>query len=105
MLNRSASLAMSTSGLKALPGKLDIKRHSPNMIYLSQFMTSGNDIAPCIKIDKQLVVYISSNVNLCIDGLNNVEYCKSGNFRDNFIFANRFKRHICDAKNSRLGHD
>ena len=29
MLNRSASLAMSTSVLKALPGKLDIKRHSP----------------------------------------------------------------------------
>ena len=26
----SASLAMSTSVLKALPGKLDIKRHSPN---------------------------------------------------------------------------
>ena len=29
MLNRSASLAMSTSVLKALPGKFDIKRHSP----------------------------------------------------------------------------
>ena len=27
MLNRSASLAISTSILKALPGKLDIKRH------------------------------------------------------------------------------
>ena len=34
MLNRSASLAMSTSVLKALPGKLDIKRHSPNILYL-----------------------------------------------------------------------
>ena len=34
MLNRSASLAMSTSGLKALPGKLDIKRHSPGILYL-----------------------------------------------------------------------
>ena len=32
MLNRSASLAMSTSVLKALPGKLDIKRHS---LYIS----------------------------------------------------------------------
>ena len=31
MLNRSASLAMSTSVLKALPGKLNIKRHSPSM--------------------------------------------------------------------------
>ena len=29
MLNHSASLAMSTSVLQALPGKLDIKRHSP----------------------------------------------------------------------------
>ena len=31
--------------------------------------------------------------------------CKYGNFRENFIFANSFKRHICDVKNSRLGHD
>ena len=31
MLNRLASLAMSTSVLKALPGKLDIKRHSPSI--------------------------------------------------------------------------
>ena len=29
MLNRSASLVMSTGILKLLPGKLDIKRHSP----------------------------------------------------------------------------
>ena len=34
MLNRSASLAMSTSVLKALPGKLDVKRHSPGILYL-----------------------------------------------------------------------
>ena len=34
MLNCSASLAMSTSALKALPGKLDIKRHSPSVLYL-----------------------------------------------------------------------
>ena len=33
MLNRSASLAMSTSVLKALPGKLDIKRHLPSILY------------------------------------------------------------------------
>ena len=33
-MNRSASLAMSTSVLKALPGKLDIKRHSPSILYL-----------------------------------------------------------------------
>ena len=33
MLNRLASLAMSTCVLKALPGKLDIKRHSPSILY------------------------------------------------------------------------
>ena len=33
MLNRSASLAMSTNVLKALPGKIDIKRHSPSILY------------------------------------------------------------------------
>ena len=32
-------------------------------------------------------------------------YCKSGNFRKNFIFANSVKRHTCDIKNSRLRHD
>ena len=33
MLNRSASLAVSTRILRALPGKLDIKRHSPSISY------------------------------------------------------------------------
>ena len=34
MLNRSANLVMSTSVLKTLPGKLDIKRHSSIILYL-----------------------------------------------------------------------
>ena len=34
MLNRLASLAMSTRVLKALPGKLDIKIHSPSILYI-----------------------------------------------------------------------
>ena len=34
MLNRWASLAMSTSVLKALPDKLDIKRHPPSILYI-----------------------------------------------------------------------
>ena len=38
MLNRSASLALSTSVLKALPGKLDIKRHSPSILYITSFI-------------------------------------------------------------------
>ena len=38
MLNRSASLMMSTRVLKALPGKLDIKRHSPSILYFLGLM-------------------------------------------------------------------
>ena len=34
MLNRLTSLAMSKSVFKALPGKLDIKRHSPSILYV-----------------------------------------------------------------------
>ena len=30
------------------------------------------------------------------------KYCEFGNFRENFIFANRVKRHICHGKNLRL---
>ena len=37
--------------------------------------------------------------------MNCTGYCKSRNFCENFIFANSFKRHICDVKNSGLGHD
>ena len=38
MLNRSASLAMSTSILKALPGELDIKRLSPSILYVFVYL-------------------------------------------------------------------
>ena len=41
MLNRSASLAMSACVLKALPGKLDIKRHSPSILYHASSEGSG----------------------------------------------------------------
>ena len=40
MLNRSASLAMSTSVLKALPDKLDIKRHSPSILPCFVYVSS-----------------------------------------------------------------
>ena len=36
---------------------------------------------------------------------NENSYCKFGNFCENFIFANSIQRHICDVKNSPLGHD
>ena len=41
MLNHSASLAMSTSVLEALPGKLDFKRQSPSILYLQGDQTEG----------------------------------------------------------------
>ena len=48
MLNRSASLTMSTSVLKALPDKLDIKRHSPSILYLSVFEVLVEEIVYCL---------------------------------------------------------
>ena len=45
MLNRSASLAMSISVLKALPGKLDIKRHSPTVLPAK----SDSDVMFCLQ--------------------------------------------------------
>ena len=39
MLNRSASLGMSTSVLKALPGKLDIKRREHGILYFSSILS------------------------------------------------------------------
>ena len=44
MLNCSASLTMSTSILKALPGKLDIKRHAPSILYVSASLTMSTSI-------------------------------------------------------------
>ena len=34
-----------------------------------------------------------------------VRFCKFGNFRENFIFANSIKRHICDGQSLQLRHD
>ena len=42
MLNRSASLAISSSVPKALPGKLDIKIHSPSVLYISALQSVQN---------------------------------------------------------------
>ena len=42
MLSRSASLAMSTSVLKALSGKPDIKRRSPRILYISDTQNGTN---------------------------------------------------------------
>ena len=48
MLNRSASLAMSTNVFKALPGKLDIKRHSPSILYVSGQCCQALSKQPCL---------------------------------------------------------
>ena len=57
MLNRSASLAMSTSVLKALPGKLDIKRHSPSILYFSKTIFVFKQVLESFKImDYSLLV-------------------------------------------------
>ena len=45
MLNRSASLAMSTSVLKALPGKLGIKRREPGILFISLPIVSLSKLA------------------------------------------------------------
>ena len=57
MLNRSESRAMSASVLKALPGNLDIKRHSTSILYLSSdfvvlMMPVHLSRAPCVEKNK-----------------------------------------------------
>ena len=55
MLNVSASLAMSTSVLKALPGKLDIKRHSPSILYISVHVSAEAKNILCIHIEEKKI--------------------------------------------------
>ena len=55
MLNRSASLAMSTCVLKALLGKLDINRHSPSItgvIPISLFLLATGTVLLKAAIDR-----------------------------------------------------
>ena len=79
MLNRSASLAMSTSILKALPDKLDIKRHSPSILYFRghpwDLMRSGTGEVnrECVKyshryfqVEKQRLNYILLDFSLTV---------------------------------------
>ena len=49
---------------------------------------------------------VSTTAKLVVEG--NIFYCLfycNGSFRENFIFTNSVKRHTCDSKNLRLGHD
>ena len=63
MLNRLASLAMSTRVLKALPGKLDIKRHSPSILYFLPifFFCSDFMAAAYIQMHFRLLLIIEAN--------------------------------------------
>ena len=58
MLNRSASLAMSTSVLKALPGKLDIKRHLPR-VFSIYWLYSPNEVLAVGTLVKQYLHFTS----------------------------------------------
>ena len=40
----SASLSMSTSVLEALPGKVDIKRHSPSILYITASLPMSTSV-------------------------------------------------------------
>ena len=55
---------------------------------------------------------ILQNLSKCVSFLHSGEsksldllYCRFGNFRENFNFANIIKRYISDVKNSRLRQD
>ena len=67
MLNRSASLAMSTSVLKALHGKLDIKKTHP--VFSIDRVQSGPAIVHLDKTDHDMLDY----ARLCQAGPNNSE--------------------------------
>ena len=59
MLNSSASLAMSTCVLKALPGKLDIKRHSPSILYVFIHIgTKGEYLNKNIRVGVEYFFYL-----------------------------------------------
>ena len=68
MLNCSASLAMSTTVLKALPGKLDIKRHSPSILYFSLSLMMSTSVLKAlpgkldIKIHSPSILYVSASL-------------------------------------------
>ena len=56
MLNHSANLAMSTNILKALPGKLNIKRHSPSILQI--FLAHRIRISEILPWDrKSFIIY------------------------------------------------
>ena len=52
----------------------------------------------CILFCFQEILYKCKHNKATLLPLTILAYCKFGNFRENFIFANSVKRHICDVK-------
>ena len=71
MLNRLTSLAMSTSVLEAWPGKLDLKKHSPSILYIQddseapEAKKSRLDTDDQLDDDDELVSDCSCHGNVC----------------------------------------
>ena len=62
-----ASLVMSISVLKALPGKLEVKRHSPSILYISASLVMSTSVLKALpgklEIKRHLVFFISSQAS------------------------------------------
>ena len=58
MLKSSASLAISTSILKALPGKLDIKRHKPSILHILTPSKGDNQYLPVIVLQPDIIIVL-----------------------------------------------
>ena len=65
MLNRSASLAMSTSVLKALPGKLDIKTQTWYSVFIAPFIDIPMFNIKCLAMHKVQVHAGAISICLC----------------------------------------
>ena len=50
-------------------------------------------------------LHLMESSKIPIYWIDHLQYCKFGNFRENFIFANGAKRRICHVKCSRRRHD
>ena len=87
MLNCSASLSTSTSVLIALPGKLDIKRHSPGilLIFFSDF--------PMNVFEK---VFIRSVLNASVEATN--ENLKYGKFYEKYNIVMSLKMQVSSVR-------
>ena len=100
MLNRSASLVMSTSVLKALPGKLDFKRHSPSILYLA-ISADPDEMPPNAAF--HLALYCFPKYCLSVSRMKRAKYDQSSAFTcSECQRINQFIRHVNQACTSEL---